>query len=305
MTAPVTAEHTAFESDGVRCEADFYAPGDRDPPWPAVLLANVFGAPRSWALDRFAERFAAAGMAAFAFDYRHLGTSRGSPRRLVDPARQLADWRAALDHVRSMDRVDADRLAVWGASFSGGHVLALAREDSDIRAVVSMVPFVDGRAVMAHQTAHLGPLERVRTFGLAVADRLLGGLGLGPLELPIVSDPHEGGLVDTPGAKAGFLSIVPEGVGVVNRMPARVVLDLPFHRPGLHAGDIQVPVHLVIAEGDRLLPIEPMERLLEGLPTPSVHRVDAGHFDAMVEPLVEDVAERQVRFLTGAMAVRG
>lgn len=305
MAAAGAPELETFERRGSRCEADFYAPADRDPPWPVVLLANVFGAPRAWALDRFAERFAAAGIGAFAFDYRYLGTSGGRPRRLVDPAQQLADWRAALEHVRSMDRVDPDRIALWGASFSGGHVLALAREDGDIRAVVSMVPFVDGRAVMAHQTAHLGPLERGRTFGLAVADRLLGGLGLGPLELPIVSEPHEGGLVDTPGAKAGFLSIVPEGVAVVNRMPARVVLDLPFHRPGLQAGDIQVPVHVVIAEGDRLLPIEPMERLIESLPEPSVHRVDAGHFDAMVEPLVEDVAERQVRFLAEALAVRG
>lgn len=292
----------AFESGGVRCEADFYEPPGVDPPWPTVVLAHVFGAPRAWGLDRFAERFASAGLASLVFDYRGFGTSDGAPRRLVDPGRQLEDWRAALARVRAMDAVDDDRLAIWGSSFSGGNVLATARRDPDVRAVVSMVPFVDGREVMAHQTAHLGPSERLRSLGLALADRLLGTVGLGPVELPTVSDPHAGGLVDTPGAKAGFLSLVPEGAEVENRMPARVVLDLPFYRPGVPATDIEVPVHVVIAEDDRLLPIGPMERLADRLPDASVHRVPTAHFGVHDDPWFDEVAERQVAFLTDALS---
>ena len=295
-------ERLAFASGGVRCEADLYAPADAEPPWPAVVMANVFGAPRAWGLDRFAERFAAAGLAAVPFDYRHFGGSGGAPRRLVDPDRQVADWAAALAHVRSLDAVDADRVAVWGASFSGGHVLAVADRDPAVSAVVSLVPFVDGRAVMAHQTAHLGRLERVRAFGTALADRLLGAVGLGPVEAPTVSAPHGGGLVDTPGAREGFLSIVPASAPVENRMPARVVLDLPFYRPGVGV-DLDVPFHLVIAEEDRLLPVGPMAALAERLPDATVHHIDGAHFDAYLDPWFDDVVERQVGFLREALGV--
>ena len=305
MPSPVRTETLGFRSRGIRCEGDLYRPpADAEPPWPAVVMANVFAADRAWGLDRFAERFAEAGLVAYAFDYGHHGTSEGAPRRLVDPGRQLADWRAALERVRAVPQVDADRVAVWGASFSGGHVLAVADRDPDVRAVVSLVPFVDGRAVMAHQTAHLGGLERARAFGTALADRLLGAVGLGPVEVPIVSEPHGGGLVDTPGAEAGFLSIVPEGTPVVNRMPARVVLDLPFYRPGVGV-DLDVPVHLVIAEEDRLLPVEPMAALAERLPDAIVHRIDGAHFDAFLDPWFDDVVERQVAFLREALLADG
>lgn len=303
MSKSTAHELQSFESGGVRCDADFYTPVGSDPPWPAVVLANVFGAPRSWGLARFAKRFATAGLAACVFDYRHFGTSGGTPRRLVSPARQIEDWRAVLTHIRSMDVVDTERVAIWGTSFSGGHVIAVARDDPAISAVVSMVPFVDGRAVMAHQTDHLRSFERIRTFTIALADRIGGSVGLGPFELPIVSEPHGGGLVDTPGAKNGFLSLVPAGDEVVNRMPARVILDLPFYRPGIQVSEVDVPVHVVIADEDRLLPIEPMERLVDRLPEAKVHRVEAAHFEIHKDPWFEEVIERQVAFLTGALGM--
>lgn len=300
MAITTTHEIRSVDGSGLRIDADFYTPDGVEPPWPAVVLANVFGAPRAWGLGRFAERFAAEGFAVLVFDYRHFGTSEGKPRRLVDPMRQLEDWRAVLAHVRSVATVNGDRIAIWGTSFSGGHVIAIARETPDIRAAVSMVPFVDGRAVMAHQTAHLGWVERLRTLGTALGDRVSGLVGLGPIERPIVSEPHGGGLVDTPGAKEGVLSLVPPDAEVVNRMPARVVLVLPRYRPGRHPDDIDVPFHVVIARKDRLLPIGPMERLVERLPDATVQHVETGHFGVHTSPWFEPVVEEQVEFLSTA-----
>lgn len=62
--------------------------------------------------------------------------------------RHIEDYKAALDHVRRTklgERVDASRIALWGTSFAGGHVLRVAAEDrppthvGSIRAVVSQV----------------------------------------------------------------------------------------------------------------------------------------------------------------------
>lgn len=302
-TTEPRAETVAFESGGVRCEGDLYLPTTGEPPWPTVVLAHVFGAERAWGLAPFAERFAEAGLAAFVFDHRHLGTSGGTPRRLVDPDRQLDDWRAALAFVRALDEVDAERVALWGSSFSGGHVLATAARDPDVAAVVAQVPFVDGRATVAHQAGDRSSVQRLRDLGRAVADRILAVAGLGPIEIPFVSEPDGGGLVDSPGAAEGFTALVPEGVELVNRTPARVILDLMSFRPGRHAADVDVPVHVVVAGEDRLLPHGPTERVVDELDDPSVHRVGAAHFEVHYAPWFEAVVTEQVAFLTEVLGV--
>ena len=43
-------------------------------------MASGLSCVREQRLDAFAERFAAAGYAVLAFDYRHFGASGGSPR---------------------------------------------------------------------------------------------------------------------------------------------------------------------------------------------------------------------------------
>jgi fermentation-respiration switch protein FrsA (DUF1100 family) len=69
---------------------------------------------RDQGLDAFGERFAAAGIAALTFDYRHFGDSGGEPRSLMSARRQRDDFRAALAFARSLDWVDSGRVAIWG-----------------------------------------------------------------------------------------------------------------------------------------------------------------------------------------------
>lgn len=300
-TEDIKPETITFESQGTDCEADLYLPNEGVAPWPVLVMANVFGAERRWGVPPFASRFARAGIATLLFDYRYLDGSGGSPRRLIDPERQLADWEAAIAHARSLEAIDEERVGLWGTSFSGGHVLAIGSRRSDLRALVAMVPFVDGRATVAHQVAGRGLTTQLGTMGRVLADRIGAAVGVGPVSLPIVTEPDEGGLVDSPGAKAGFLSLVPDEATVINRTPARVVLDLPTYRPGTRVDEIDTPVHVVVAEADRLLPAEPTERTIERLPDPSVHRVPAGHFDVHLEPWFEPIVDEQVSFLTEAL----
>lgn len=46
------------------------------------------------------------------FDYRHLGTSTGEPRGLIDIGRQRADYRAAVSYARGLTGVDGQRIAL-------------------------------------------------------------------------------------------------------------------------------------------------------------------------------------------------
>ena len=109
-------------------------------------MAHGFSATRDQRLDVYAERFRAAGLGVLLFDYRHFGASGGAPRQLLDIGRQQADFRAAVAHARAIDWVDPARVALFGSSFSGGHVLAVGADDERIAAVVSQCPFTDGLA---------------------------------------------------------------------------------------------------------------------------------------------------------------
>src|SRR2546423_7564002 len=113
-----------FQSGGTRCAAWLYRPAENGgSPTPCVILAHGFSGVRDQRLDAYAERFAQAGLTALVFDYRYFGDSDGEPRQLLDIRRQLEDWRAAITHARALEGVDPARIAIWGTSFSGGHVM--------------------------------------------------------------------------------------------------------------------------------------------------------------------------------------
>ena len=112
---------------------------------PCVVLAHGFGALKEGGPVRMAERFAAEGYAGLAFDYRYFGESGGEPRQLLSvqaPARGLAR-RNRLRQERSTAWT-AERIGLWGSSYSGGHVMALAADDPRIKAAISQSPHTDG-----------------------------------------------------------------------------------------------------------------------------------------------------------------
>lgn len=109
------------------------------------FLVTPTGAQKDFGLAAYGERFAAAGLASFIFDYRTFGGSEGEPRHWVSPNRHLADWRSAVDFVTSQlgDKVDGSKLLLWGTSFGGGHALTTAaRLGGNVTAVVAQVSWL-------------------------------------------------------------------------------------------------------------------------------------------------------------------
>ena len=109
---------------------------------------------RSWSSRSTPTYFATPGFAALIFDYRGFGGSGGEPRQHLDPWAQIEDYRNAISYVETRPEVDADRIAVWGISYSGGHALIVGAVDRRVRAVLSIVPVVEGLETMrrAHGT---------------------------------------------------------------------------------------------------------------------------------------------------------
>ena len=99
-------------------------------------MAYGLGAVKEMYLDPFGRKFADASYVALLFDCRCWGESGGEPRQHIDPRAQHDDYRNAISYLQQRPEVDAKRIAVWGTSFSGGHVLHLGGFDARIKAVV-------------------------------------------------------------------------------------------------------------------------------------------------------------------------
>lgn len=141
-----------FNSAGLMCAACYYLPpdyaaGERRP---AIVMAHGWGGVKEMSLPSFAEAFAKAGLCVLAFDYRYLGGSEGTPRGRVIPSEQHRDYKNAITWLVAQNEVNPDHIGIWGTSYSGGHVLAIAAEDRRVKAVVSHVPAVNLRWSTAH-----------------------------------------------------------------------------------------------------------------------------------------------------------
>src|SRR5262244_3315010 len=111
--------------DGITLRGWHYLPEKRTGKVPTIVMAHGFSAVKEMYLDRFAEVYAAAGMAALVFDNRNFGASDGMPRQEIDPWQQVRDYRHAITWLRRQPQIDLHRIGVWGSSYSGGHVLVV------------------------------------------------------------------------------------------------------------------------------------------------------------------------------------
>ena len=287
-------DDVTFDSWGERCAAWLYRPEGADGPVPCVVLAHGWSGQREQGLDRFAERFAAAGLAALVFDYRHFGASEGEPRQLLDIRRQLADWAAAIASARTLDGVDPERIALWGSSFSGGHVLATAARDRRVAAVVAQAPFTDGLANLPF--LGLGRSARLALEGLKDVAGALRGRA--PHTIPAVGPPGSLAVMTSPDAEPGFRAITPSGSTWPNATAARVVLTLAAYRPGLRATDIACPLLVCVCERDAITPPEPAVRAAGRAPHGELERYPICHFDIYVGAGFERAVADQTAFLT-------
>lgn len=288
----VIEQETSFISHGLLCGARLYLPeGGKRPP--VVVMAHGIAAEMAFRLPPFARVFAEAGIAAFVFDYRNFGESEGEPRNLVSPRRHLQDWRAATDHVRSLGSVDGSRMALWGSSFSGGHVLVTAAKTPGLKAVVSQVPFVDGIA-----SARL--VDRSKLLAgtvLALRDVARAAMHKSPVTVPVVGDPGELALMAAPDSKPGYLSLVPEDSDWKNEAPARVVLQIPAYRPVRYASRIDCPVLLLVAEKDTLIPPSAVKGTADMIREVELASLPVGHFDVYDGEDFEKVVSIEKEFL--------
>lgn len=280
-----------FSSEGVRCAGTLLVPDTSGVP-PVVIMAHGFGLIRAAGLMAFAERFLALGLAAFLFDYRSFGDSDGEPRHWVSPRRHLQDWKAALLHVRSLSEVDAERVVLWGTSFSGGHVLEIAASDSQVRAVIAQVPHVDGSA----STSQTPALAKLRLGAAGVLDLVCGWFGR-PVYRPIVGRRGELAAITGPEAWDGYMGIIPRDAGWENKTRAQIFIEMPFYSPIRHVQSIKAPTLIIAARSDTVTPANAARAAAERLPNGRFELLEGNHFEPYGGAVFEKNISLQIDFL--------
>jgi len=292
MTAP---EDIRIPSHGEQLAAYLYRPESTQGDVPCVVMAHGFSATRDDGLPGYAEAFRDAGLAVVVFDYRHFGASTGEPRQLLDIGRQHEDYRAVITWARQLDGIDPDRIVLWGSSFSGGHVLAVATADPRIAAVISQAPFTDAIPTLMH----VPPKNAVRLTVAGLRDQLRGWRGRAPRLAPAVGEPGTLAAMTEPDAKPGFDAIVPPESLWRNEFAARLMLRFPFYRPGLKSQQLTMPLLVCVCENDTTTPPASTIKAAERAPRGELRRYPYGHFDIYNDPKVK---ADQIDFLRRVVA---
>jgi dienelactone hydrolase len=292
-TKPYIRHDVSFTSGDATCSAWLYLPTGVTSP-PVVILGHGLGATREMRLDAFAERFAEAGIAAFAFTYRHFGDSGGQPRQLLSIKRQLADWDAAIAHIKGRADVDGQRLAVWGSSFGGGHAITVASRHPELLAAVSQCPFTDGLA----SARVLGPRASLKLLPFVARDLAAKARGADPVTLPLAGPPGSLALMNAPDALPGYQALIPPGTDFVNAAAARVVPTITAYRPGRAARKVAMPILFCVSNHDTVTPPQQTLRYARTAPRGEIKTYDAGHFAFYLGEPFEELVTDQIEFLT-------
>jgi uncharacterized protein len=277
-------QNIEFDAEGVTLRGWLYLPDGATGPVATIVMAHGFSAVKEMYLDSFAEAFAAGGLGALVFDNRNFGASDGEPRQEIDPWQQVRDYRHAITYAQTRPEVDADRIGVWGSSYSGGHALVLGAIDKRIRCVACQVPLVSGFRNIQRLVRQDFMAANRAAFD---QDRAARYRGEPPAMVPVVDpDPMATSALPTPDSWEWFGETGKDRASAWrNEVTLRTVEMLMEYEPSAYLERISpTPLLMVVAAGDHLTPTDlALEAFQQAREPKKLVLLPGGHFDAYVK----------------------
>lgn len=285
-------------SNGDLCRGWLY-PSEQDSA-PIIVMAHGLGGVKEMRLDAYAERFAAAGYTCLVFDYRHVGTSDGQPRQVIEVSLQLADWASAISHARKIR--PSSPVVLWGSSLAGGHVLVAGATNGKIDAIVSQCPHTSGPAAVRQ----LDLATTVRITGLALRDLAAKALKRPPVMVPLVAVPGSPALMNGYGDDERVSKLVATAGSAAppNEASARIGLNIATYSPGRRTGELQCPILFCLCAKDHVAPASAARRYAKSASKAEILDYPVGHFDIYMDEPFEHVVVDQIEFLQRHLPVR-
>jgi uncharacterized protein len=304
--APVSAVETVeFASQGAVLRGRLYHRAARRPQ-ACVVMAHGTSATIGMVTDRYAEAFHDDGLAVLLYDHHGFGASGGEPRQEINPWIQARGYRDALTYLSGLPGIDPSRIALWGDSYSAGHVLIVGAVDSRPIAIVAQVPACGPAPPPPDPTGEL--------FA-ALAGTLEGGDVRGTPEtttgpLPVVSPDQLGSpsLLTPVSAFRWFIEYGGRhGTGWQNRVTRTIpATSSPYHA-GLATPHLRIPLLALIAPEDEMPGANPAvaRAAVEAAPAEKeILEIEGGHFGLLWYPgaLFDRAVQAQRDFLLRALA---
>lgn len=280
---PVQRQDVGFDADGITLRGWLYRPqqdASAGQHLPAIVMCGGYGTTKEMFTDLYAEKFAAAGFAVLLYDHRGFGASDGLPRHEANPWQQVEDFRHAITRARSLDGIDAQRIGIWGSSYSGGHALVVAATDRRVKCVAVQVPTTHGTQAALRRVsgdAETALLERFAT------DRQQRAAGAAPAMLPLMGDADSGAVYRSPDAIAWYTAAYRRAPAEKPEISLRSVEFARAYNPGDYIERISpTPLLMQVAEQDSITPTDLALAAYRNALEPKSLRIipAAGHFDA-------------------------
>lgn len=263
--ASFNRQEIEFDADGSLIRGWLYRPIDAAGRMPLVAMAGGFSCVKEMHLGRFAELFAASGLAVLLFDFRNLGASGGAPRQELNPWQQAEDYRHAVTFATTLPEVDPVRIGIWGSSYSGGHCLMVAATDRRVKCVAVQVPTISGR----HSGLRRVPMDKMDALTQAFAeDRVRRMKGEPPAMRPIVGEISENPLYPSGEAREYFSTATKGAANWRNKVTLRSMEFARAYEPGIYVPYISpTPLLMIVGLKDSItctdLQLEAYNRALE------------------------------------------
>ena len=264
-----------------------------------VVMACGTGVTKEPGTDPFAPALQAAGFSVLAFDFRRLGASGGTPRQVVRVGDQIADYGAAIAYARTLPEVDPARIAIWGFSLAGGHVLRVAAAHPELAAAIAQAPLADGLAISASAMRSMTPGAAIRLQLRAARDLINRRLlRRSPVLVPLAGPRGAVASITTPDGARGGQVLDPDGryPDWEQSVAAASALRLALYRPVRVAGRVSCPLLVMVYDEDQTVLTAPPTRVAERAPRGEVVRLPGDHYAAF-EDAHDATLEAEIAFL--------
>jgi len=287
-----------FFSGNSLCRGWLFTPNS-DQPTPVIIMAHGIGLTKDSGLEPYAKKFAKKGFAVLVFDYRHFGESDGEPRQLFSVKKQLQDWSSAIEFAKTIDSINPKQIALWGTSFSGGHVVVSAARHQEVNAISAQCPMMDAFAslIMFVKSAGFYNFFKLGFFGMA--DQIKGLFKMKPVYVPVGGKPGKLSVMSTEDVVPSLNKLTPKSWK--NQISARYSLWVSFYRPISYAAKVNCKTLIQVCLKDKL--VSPEAAIKTGKiigSNASVQKFDCGHFDIYTGHFFDQASNQQLEFFEKA-----
>jgi len=290
-----------FPSEGATLRGLLFLPESQAMKPPLVIMAHGTTATVTMVADKYAEVFCRAGLATLLYDHRNFGSSEGEPRQEINPWIQCRGYRDAVNFAEKLEEIDRERIALWGDSYAGGHVIVVGAIEERVKAIVAQTPVCGAEPPGVDPSrANFDIIKEILSRGNVHGSP---ETTIGPM--PVVSSDQAGtpSLLKPIQAFRWFIDYGGRAGTRWNNSVTRVLpaTPVPYH-PTLCAPFVRAPTLLMVAPEDEMVHANysVARQAYELIPGPKQwYEIAGGHFGLLYYPgdLFDEASRVQTEFL--------